>query len=76
MKIGKIELKENVYYVTKIPNWLQGLFGVKEKVERYRTYNEVFHFFPQYKVFYSSDGKQVNWMSKMNEALNNYPRRF
>jgi hypothetical protein len=76
MKIINIELKNGIYYVTKNPNFIQKIFGVKTKNERYKTKGEVFHYFPQLKVFYSSNGKMVSPIDEMCDILNNFERRF
>jgi hypothetical protein len=76
MKISKIEKKEGIYYITKTPNFIQRLFGVKEVTERYKTKGEVFHYFDHKKVFYKSNGEIVSWDDKMCNVLNNYERSF
>ena len=37
MKINKIEKKDGIYFVTKTPNFIQRIFGIKERIERYRV---------------------------------------
>jgi hypothetical protein len=76
MKISKIEKKDGIYFVTETPNFIQRLFGVKEKIERYRHNGEVFHYFNHIKVFYHSSGEIVKWDSETCKALNNYERSF
>lgn len=76
MKISKIEKKDGLYYVTKTPNFIQKLFGMKENVERYKCNGEVFHYFNHVKVFYKSTGEIVSWSDKMCNVLNNYDRSF
>ena len=75
MKIS-IEVKDNIYYVTKNPNFFQKLFGCKEKVERYKTNGDVFHYFDHIKVFYRSDGELLLAWDKMSKILNNYTNSF
>lgn len=76
MKISNIEKKEGIYYVTKTPNLIQRLFGMKEVTERYKCNGEVFHYFNHIKVFYKSDGEIVTCFDKMCKVLNNYERSF
>jgi hypothetical protein len=76
MKISKIEKKDGIYFVTKTPNLIQRLFGVKEKIERYKHNNEVFKYFNHIKVFYKSNGEMVSWDDKMCKVLNNYENSF
>ena len=51
MKISKIEEKDGLYYVTKTPNFIQKLFGMKEVTERYKWDGEVFHHFNSWPSF-------------------------
>ena len=76
MTIEKIEKKDGIYYVTKTPNFIQKLFGIEEKIERYKTNGEVFTHFQNMKVFYSSDGKLVSWNDDMCDILNEFDRKF
>ncbi len=76
MKITKIELMDGVYRVTIKSNILFGIFGSKEKVRRYKTYGEVFHYFGHIKVFYNSDGSVLSPFDKICSALNNHSRQF
>ena len=76
MKISKIEMKDGLYYVTKTPNFIQKLFGMKEVTERYKWDGEVFHHFNHLKVFYKSTGEMVSAYDKMCNVLNNYSRSF
>jgi len=76
MKISKIEKKDGLYYVTKTPNFIQKLFGIKEVIERYKWNGEVFHYFNHLKVFYKSTGEIIGVDDKMCKVLNNYFRSF
>ena len=42
MKIEKIELKDDIYYVSIKPEWLEKLFGYKSKVRRFKATKEFF----------------------------------
>ena len=76
MKVSKIEKKDNLYYVTKSPNFIQKLFGIKEVIELYRCKGDVFYYFDHIKVFYKSTGEIVNWDDNMCTILNNFDRQF
>lgn len=76
MKISNIEKKDGLYFVTKTPNFIQKLFGVKEITEQYKCNGEVFSYFNHIKVFYKSDGEIVGLPDKMCKVLNNYERSF
>jgi hypothetical protein len=76
MKIVKIESKDGIFYVTKKPNLLEKIFGKKEKVERYKTNNDVFLYFNDVTVFYKEDGSIVSINDKMCDVLNNHLHSF
>lgn len=76
MKISKIEKKEGIYFVTKTPNFIQKLFCIKQKIERYKTNGEVFLNFDHIKVFYKSNGEILRWNNKICKILNNFDRKF
>jgi hypothetical protein len=76
MKITKIEEIDGIYHVTKTPSFLARLFGAKNKVERYKTNGESFHYFNHITVFYREDGKMLGPMEKMTGLLNNHIRKF
>jgi len=76
MKVSKIEKKDGIYYVTKTPNLIERLFGVKEKIHRYKHNNEVFLHFPHLKVYYKPNGEMVCWHDKVCKLLNNYENSF
>jgi hypothetical protein len=76
MKISKIEKKGEIYFVTKKPNFIQRLFGTKEKIERYKCNGEVFYYFNHIKVFYKSTGEAVHWNDKMSKVLNDFDHSF
>lgn len=76
MKVSKIQKKDNLYYVTKSPNFIQKLFGMKEVIELYRCNGDVFYHFDHIKVFYKSTGEIVSWLDEMCTILNNFDRQF
>ena len=60
MKTSNIERKANIFTVTKSPNLLQKLFGVKEKIEKYKLTGEVYHYAEHIKVIYKETGELMN----------------
>jgi hypothetical protein len=76
MRVTKVEHKDGIYFVTKTPNLIERLFGVKEEIERYRTDGEAFHYFNHLKAFYKSTGEMLSPTDKMTDILNNYLRSF
>jgi hypothetical protein len=76
MKIQKIEKISDVYLVTLVPNFIERIFGIGLKVEKYKTDGRYFTNFPQKKSFYDSNGKLLSWDDKILEALNNFERKF
>lgn len=76
MKITKIEKKEGIYFVTKVPDFIERLFGIKKRTERYKTNDEVFLHFNRLKIFYKSTGELLDWNDEMCKILNNYEHSF
>ena len=76
MKISKIEKIGEIHLVTLVPNFIEQIFGVKEKIERYKHKGEVYKHFPHIKVFYKSNGEMLRFFDKMCKALNNYENSF
>ena len=37
MKITKIENEGDIYSVTRMPNFIERLFGVKERIDKYKS---------------------------------------
>jgi len=72
----KIEKINEVYFVTQTPDYFERLFGVKEKVDRYRWEGSVFARFPHIKVFYHESGRQLSWDSKLTIELNKQENKF
>lgn len=73
MKINKIEKNGGNYHVTKTPNFIEKIFGIKEKTELYIYKGEVFVYFPNIKVFYKND-EPLFFCDKMCKILNNYEK--
>lgn len=76
MRIKKIEKLIGIYYVTFEPNFIERIFGVKEKVEKYKHTGYSFTLFPSLMAFCHSSGKLLSWDDKTLEALNEFERKF
>lgn len=76
MKIQKIEKVNGIYLVTFEPNFIERIFGVKQKVEKYKHSGYRFTLFPSLISFCHSSGKLLNWDDKILDALNNFERKF
>lgn len=75
MKITKIEEVGGLYHVTLKPNWLEKLFGVKEKTwtfkDNYSTYR-----FGGGSVYIRSDGEKTGNGSYIGESIDKWRRKF
>jgi hypothetical protein len=65
-----IEYIDDTYVVTQTPNFIERLFGVKQKVDRYRWQGGAFVHFPHIKVFYHESGRALNWDDPLTIVLN------
>jgi hypothetical protein len=75
MKITHIARIDNIFQVTFTPNWLQRLFGVKEKLVHYKDTGHVYgigngHF------YLCEDGKLIDNIDPVGEAIDNWRRKF
>ena len=74
MKIKEIKRKENSYFiygVTFTPNWLERLFGVKEKTKEYKD-DDATYTFGGGTVYVNKDGKRLgngNWVGEAIDKL-------
>jgi len=75
MKISKIEKIDYQYRVTLSPNWLERLFGVKEKVWTFRDSGSTYTFGGG-TCYTRSDGKQTGNGSWIAEAIDIWRRKF
>ena len=78
MKIKEIKRKEDsyrIYEVTFTPNWLEKLFGIKEKTKEYKETNSSYTFGGG-NVYIDKKGNQLgngNWIGK---AIDNFNRSW
>jgi hypothetical protein len=79
MKIKSIEKEKDrfndIYLVTFEPNWLEKLFGIKEKLEKYKDTGEVFTFGGGH-VYINQDGEQLINHNSIGETLDNFRRKW
>jgi hypothetical protein len=78
MKIKEIKRKEDsysIYEVTFTPNWLEKLFGIKEKTKEYKETSSSYTFGGG-SVYIDKKGNQLgngNWIGK---AIDNFNRSW
>jgi len=75
MKVSKIEEINGVFNVTLVPNLLESLFGIKEKVSRFRTDGTTF-VFGGGTSYIREDGETTGNGSYIGEAIDKWRRRF
>jgi hypothetical protein len=76
MKITKIENEGNIFKVTKNPNLLQRIFGLKTKVENYKDTGNTYHYFESVHVYINQKGQVLGPINKMTNVLENWRRSF
>ena len=79
MKIKEIKRNEkidyDVYTVTLTPNWLEKLFGVKEKQKEYKDCGSIYKFGGG-KVYVNKEGEPLGNGHPIGEAIDNWRRRW
>lgn len=78
MKIVNIKEKEdsyNVYEVTFKPNWLEKLFGVKEKVKEYKDSGSIY-ICGGASEYIDKDGNSLGNFTKIGEAIDKWRRAW
>jgi hypothetical protein len=76
MKITKIEKTDDIFTVTKSPNLIQKLFGLKDKSYRYKANGNVYFYFQDVNVYVDQNGKVLGPFNKMTTILDNWRRKF
>jgi len=75
MKVDKIEKIDGIYHVTLIPVWYEKLFGIEQKVKKfkdsYRNYT-----FGGGTIYYDSEGNQTSNGDKIGETIDKWRRSF
>jgi hypothetical protein len=68
MIIDKIEKIDNIYHVTFIPRWYEKLFGIEQKIKKFKDFGGG--------SYIESNGKQVCNGSLIGEAIDIWRRKF
>ena len=76
MKITKIEQQGNIFTVTKPPNLLQRIFGLKTKVEKYKDTGSTYHYFDNIRVYVNQKGQVLGFSHKITKAIEDWRRSF
>ena len=78
MKINKIKKAEwpyLVYEVTFVPNWIERMLGVKEKISRFKDTGKTYVFGCQSVYIDESDNELGNY-SNVSESIDRWKRRW
>lgn len=78
MKIKEIRQREgssDIYVVTFKPNWLEKLFGVKEKQKEYRP-TGVQYLVGGQREYMDKNGNSLGNFSSISEAIDKYRRQW
>jgi len=76
MKITKIEQQENIFIVTKTPNLIQCIFGLKTKIEKYKDTGNTYRYFGNIRVYVNQRGQALGFSHKITSAIENWRRSF
>ena len=79
MKVKEIELEKGsfeIYIVTLEPNWLEKLFGVKEKVVKYKETGYHYRFGGGGDVYADQNGEKLPNGNYIAEAIDQWRRCF
>lgn len=79
MKIIKIEKEINIYSVTREPNFIERLFGVKQRVDKYKSTGDTYSFGGG-RVYIDQKGRRLGntlgYGSSTREAIDCWRRSF
>lgn len=78
MKINKIKKEEGsylIYEVTFVPNWIERIFGVKEKIRRFKDTGKTYVFGGQ-SVYIDESGNELGNYSSISESIDRWRRRW
>lgn len=77
MKIKKVRETgvNEIYIVTFVPNWIERLFGVKEKEEEYKSTSSTYDFGGG-GVYLNRNGKQLGNHNSVGEAIDRHKRKW
>ena len=78
MNVTEVKQKENtfhVYVVTLKPNWLEKLFGYKEKREEYKDTGSTYTFGGGH-VYMGKDGDRLDNCNLIGEAIDRWRRKW
>jgi len=78
MKIKEIKRKENSYFVYEVtftPNWLEKLFGVKEKTKEYKDIDATYTFGGG-NAYIDKSGKELGNGNWIGEAIDRFRRKW
>lgn len=77
MKITNIKQSEDIFTVTKCPNFLEKMFGVKEKEEKYKQLDSVYKNYNYLIAFRKENGDIAHpFKDKAVEVLNRHIKKF
>lgn len=77
MRIKEIERENsyNIYRVTLVPTFLEKLFGIKEKVRRFKDDGSTYRFGGG-TVYINEDGENLGPNHSIGEAIDKWRRKF
>ncbi|MFO7968814.1 MAG: hypothetical protein R6U15_01735 [Candidatus Izemoplasmatales bacterium] len=76
MKIEKIKQDGDIFKVTKKPNLIQHLFGVKKRTELYKDMKITYKHFPDINAYHDQQGNILKATDKIVTAIESWKRAF
>ena len=78
MKIKEIKKVEGTYLVYEVvfrPNWIEKIFGVKEKIKKFKDTGKTYVFGGQ-SVYIDENGDELGNYSYISESIDRWKRRW
>jgi len=74
-EIKKVEGTRLVYEITFRPNWIEKIFGVKEKVKKFKDTGKTYALGGQ-SVYIDESGDELGNYSYISESIDRWKRRW
>jgi hypothetical protein len=76
MKIAKITIEDYLYVVELKPNFIQRLFGMENKVEKYKRKSSESYTYGGGSVYFNQKGEELGNHNYIQKAIDNYRRSW
>lgn len=76
MKVVNIIEQDNLYVVELKPNFIQRLFGMENKIKKYKRIPFEYYTFGGGSIYYNQKGKKLRNRHYIQKAIDNYKRSW